>query len=92
MTNKELLLATIQERRNELGFSQTEIAEKLGISQGQYARLESGKSEISLEKLISLCDLLEMEIDIRKKEQEENKKTLPILKNLGIIMQQIKDL
>lgn len=92
MTTKELLLATIQERRNELGFSQTEIAEKLGISQGQYARLESGKSEITVEKLISLCELLKMEVNIKRKEHQENNKKDEIINDIMKVLDKFKNL
>lgn len=38
------------------GFKQSVVAERLGISQAAYSRLETGEVEITVLKLLELCD------------------------------------
>lgn len=38
------------------GFKQGVVAERLGISQAAYSRLETGEVEITVLKLLELCD------------------------------------
>lgn len=38
------------------GFKQCVVAERLGISQAAYSRLETGEVEITVMKLLELCD------------------------------------
>lgn len=61
--NKEDFLSVIKAKREELRYSQAEISEKLGITQSQYGKLESGRSEISLEKFIEVCNILDLKIN-----------------------------
>jgi transcriptional regulator with XRE-family HTH domain len=37
--------------------TQNEVSEHLGISQAAYSRLETGEVELSVLKLLELCDL-----------------------------------
>lgn len=48
-------IRTIRELR---GFSQEYIAEHLGISQNTYSALESGQTSLSIERLISISQIL----------------------------------
>jgi transcriptional regulator with XRE-family HTH domain len=50
--------------REDSGFSQTVVADKLGISQAAYSRLETGEVEIGLSKLMALADLYSMPLSI----------------------------
>jgi transcriptional regulator with XRE-family HTH domain len=43
--------------REYTGHTQVEVAERLGISQAAYSRLEKGEVEISLSKLIVLSEI-----------------------------------
>lgn len=47
--------------RNQLGFSQTEMAERMGITRSYYSSLETGKAEPSdtLARMLGLIDALE---------------------------------
>lgn len=39
------------------GLTQSVVAEYLGVSQAAYSRLETGEVEVSVLKLLELCDL-----------------------------------
>ena len=44
------------------GLSQEEVAEKLGMNQSNYARLENGKTDIKFERLAQIAEALEMSV------------------------------
>jgi transcriptional regulator with XRE-family HTH domain len=44
------------------GLTQDVIAEKLGMTQSNYARIESGKAQITVDKLNQLSELFEMSV------------------------------
>lgn len=46
--------------RLHAGLTQADVAERLGVSQAAYSRLEKGEVEISLNKLIGLSELYEV--------------------------------
>lgn len=50
----------IRERRNALGLSQEELAEKLDVSRQAVAKWESGKSFPASERLLELCRVLDI--------------------------------
>lgn len=50
-------------QRNKLGLTQEDVYEKLDFSQNHYSRIENGRDGISVEKLIQLCDILNISID-----------------------------
>lgn len=47
----------IKELRKLRGMKQTEVANKMGISQAQYARLEQGVCDITLSQIRSLAEI-----------------------------------
>lgn len=51
------LCRRIRALRTRSGYTQEEIAEKLGISQAAYSRFEKGEVEISIMKLIALAEI-----------------------------------
>jgi transcriptional regulator with XRE-family HTH domain len=61
----------IRKSREKKGFSQEYIAEKLGINQSTYGKLERDISNITLDRLYKIADVLEEDIttllDIGKK-------------------------
>ncbi len=65
--NKQKILKLIKSRRKELGFTQKDMADKLGIEGSQYSRYELDKSEIALDKLLQIGELLNLEIAIHDK-------------------------
>ncbi|MCL1943404.1 MAG: helix-turn-helix domain-containing protein [Candidatus Azobacteroides sp.] len=61
----------IRKIREKKGFSQEFIAEKLGINQSTYGKLERDMSNVTLDRLFKIADILEEDItsllDIGKK-------------------------
>ena len=51
------------ELRQEKGFTQREIAKELAISQGTYNNWENGRTQPSIEQLISLAELFSVSVD-----------------------------
>jgi len=68
MNNIGIGIRKLRERR---GFSQEFVAEKLGINQSTYGKLEKDMSNITLDRLYKIADVLEEDIttllDIGKK-------------------------
>ncbi len=48
----------LQRHRKAIGFTQDQMAEKIGVSQNFYARIEAGASGMSIETLMSICTVL----------------------------------
>ena len=55
----------LRKRRKAKSLSQTELAGKLGLSQERLSSLENDMSGLTLERLISLANLLDLELVIR---------------------------
>lgn len=53
----------LKELRKLYGYTQRQVAEKLGISQPSYIRYENGSSEPTLENLVKLADLFDVSAD-----------------------------
>ncbi len=62
MARKSNVLGTVHARRNQMGFSQEYMADELGLTQGQYSKIESGYSKVSNEVLSEIFDLLGLEV------------------------------
>lgn len=54
-------------RRKTLGMSQAEVAKRLGISQSRYSELEAKPERITLERLMTLAALLNLEVVLQDK-------------------------
>lgn len=75
------VLENIIKRRKEIGYNQEEMAKQLHIAQSNYGRLEQGKTEMTLEKLFRISEILktrptsllgmpvDLEKELRKNEQ-----------------------
>lgn len=71
--------------RNYYGFSQEEIAEKIGISRQAYAKWESGKTVPDIEKCRLLSEVYDVTVDsLISTETEGGKGTLPTPKGKNI--------
>jgi transcriptional regulator with XRE-family HTH domain len=49
----------IKQRREELNYTQEYMANKLGLSQNMYSMLESGRSQMKVDQLIIVAQILE---------------------------------
>jgi transcriptional regulator with XRE-family HTH domain len=58
-----MLTQRLGELRKEYGFSQTEVAQNIGVSRATYANYESGETEPKLSELIALANLFSTSID-----------------------------
>ena len=61
--NKNSFGKRLREYRNELGLTQSELAEKINVSQNFLGDLERGVKLPSLEKLILLANTLKVSLD-----------------------------
>lgn len=52
----------LQTARKAAGLSQTALAQRLGISQSRVSAMELDPSSISLEQLLALCSVLNLEL------------------------------
>ncbi len=53
-------LKAIREKRLKLGYSQEYMADKIGISQGAYSKLESGKTDLTFKVLLEIIKILQI--------------------------------
>lgn len=64
MTSKELTGKRIQERRKAMGYTQTQLAKKMGYSsRSGINRIESGVNNVSAAKLKLFADVLNTTVD-----------------------------
>lgn len=61
----------LRKRRKARSLSQTELASKLGLSQERLSALENDMSGLTLERLISLANLLDLELVIRDRTRKQ---------------------
>ena len=57
------ILPRIRQRRTEKGWTQVDVAEKMGIYQPQYSRYEAGEDEMKIGTFVTLCQALEVSAD-----------------------------
>lgn len=58
--------AILQGRRKKLKLSQTQVAERLGLSQNRLSELESQPQGLTVEQLLALLNVLGLEMGIRE--------------------------
>lgn len=69
MQNQKMRLANqIQNRRNQLGLSQQELAEFSGCGRILISQIENGKESIRYDKLLQILDALGLEMEIRERQ------------------------
>jgi len=61
------LYAVLVARRRELGLSQQELAERVGMRREKVNRIESQRMEVGLNELSRLLDVLGLEISVSRK-------------------------
>lgn len=52
----------IQQARRGKGLTQEEMAQKMNMSRGGYAKLEIGTNKLTLARFIQICKVLELDI------------------------------
>jgi len=62
----------LKEARNEAGYTQKQVAEKMGTVQSAYIKYELGKLELDYEKLVFLCKLYDVSADYILGLKDEN--------------------
>jgi DNA-binding XRE family transcriptional regulator len=62
---KHRLLTELLTARNKKKLSQTELAERAGIAQSAYARIESGKGNPTLETLLKIAEQLDVRLALQ---------------------------
>lgn len=74
---KEQRLATarqaadiLSKRRKSKGLSQAQVASQLGVSQARVSTLESNPAALTLERLIMLAGLLDLEVVLRDRSKK----------------------
>ncbi|MCH5157425.1 MAG: helix-turn-helix transcriptional regulator [Clostridiales bacterium] len=60
---KEEIGKKLKEARIQVGLTQKEVADRLGVAQPIYQRFEKGIYECSYEQLKALCDLFDISAD-----------------------------
>ncbi|MBO5104682.1 MAG: helix-turn-helix domain-containing protein [Ruminococcus sp.] len=66
-------LSKLKIYRKQYGFTQEEIAEKLGVSRQAVAKWEKGESLPDIESCMKLADLYETTVDMLLREEESSK-------------------
>ena len=56
------VITKIRIARLEKNYSQDYLASKFGISQSYYAKIESGKSEITIKLFLEIIEILEIDL------------------------------
>ncbi len=57
------ILSAIMRRRNELGYTQEYVGYKLGISQNAYSKIELGYTNITVNHLFKIAEILDCRVD-----------------------------
>jgi transcriptional regulator with XRE-family HTH domain len=91
MTSQEIVTILVTTRKKK-GFTQTDMAEKLNITQVQYSNYESGKSDLSLSKFLELLKILDINIaDFSDEENKSKEEVLTFIEKQEQILKKLKD-
>lgn len=56
-----LIVRAIRQRREALGYSQEYMAAKMQMGQNCYSKIELGNSKLTVERLLAICTLLDLD-------------------------------
>lgn len=70
LSTEAQLAALLRQRRKARGLSQQQLAGKLGVTQARLSELESGRAHITVERLIALARLLDLEVVLRDRQTD----------------------
>ena len=68
----------IKKRRNELGWTQDQLAQKAGISKSFLSDLENGKRSVSADNLLDIARVLSLSLDYLMKGEEPKVRTAEV--------------
>lgn len=76
----------VLQARKAKGMSQEKLAELVGVSRQAVSKWETGEAKPDVEKLIAICEVLELSMDYLcfGKEEEPCKSELPLAENVGL--------
>jgi len=79
----------LKQLRNIKGLSQKQVANEIGVDQGQYSRLESGKVEPTLSSLQKIADVFDISLSelLRDNSDLGEEINLPLLEKVKMIDQ-----
>lgn len=78
---QQLIGKACANRRKELGYSQTELADKVGTRQHHIANFENGKQNIAIRTFIAILGCLDMHLDLMAKDGDRPEGFEPVNKN-----------
>ena len=67
ITTPTQIAEILRARRKARHLSQEQVASKLGISQSRLSAIEAGTTPLTIERLISLANLLELQLVVQDK-------------------------
>ncbi|HTU66417.1 MAG TPA: helix-turn-helix domain-containing protein [Steroidobacteraceae bacterium] len=73
ITHATQLGATLAARRKALKLSQTQVAERLGLSQNRLSELESRPETLTVEQLLALANALGLELALGERAGSKHK-------------------
>ncbi len=73
MTTLAKLSACIELRRRDMGMTQKEFADYLGVTQGMVSRWEGREYNFTIKTLVEICEKCDMELSIDVKRPEESR-------------------
>jgi transcriptional regulator with XRE-family HTH domain len=56
------IITVIKNKRIALGYSQSYVAEKLGVTQNVYSKIEANKIKLTACRLLMICEIMDIDI------------------------------
>ena len=63
----------LKSKRKSLGLTQTDMGQKLGISQRVFARNETAPEKVHFERILQICSELDMDLVLRERTKDAPK-------------------
>ena len=73
ISNAAQIAEILRARRKARGISQQQLAEKLGISQSRLSAIEAGNSALTVDRLIVLANVLDLQLVLQDKADKPSK-------------------
>lgn len=74
VTNAAQVAEILRGRRKARRISQQELAGKIGISQGRLSAIEAGIAPLTVDRLIVLANVLDLQLVVQDKTDKANRK------------------